>query len=84
MLTRDLEQFPASALDSLQRIRQRMVDARDALIRVRTILLGLGRLAKLAAEIEGEPAPVTTESRGIAVPSNAVRPLLHQGQQPAP
>ena len=49
-IERDLERFPPATIDVLQTIRQRMVDARDALLRVRSLLQGLSDLAPLSAE----------------------------------
>ncbi len=39
-IERDLERFPDATIDVMRSIRQRMVDARDALLRVRAMLQG--------------------------------------------
>jgi hypothetical protein len=57
-LARDIEGFPSSELDSFEAIRQRMIRARDALLAVRSLLLGLGHMAELrAAAADAPPAP---------------------------
>ena len=50
MIERDLEQFPPATIDVLKAIRQRMVDVRHALLRVRALLRGLSDLTPPNAE----------------------------------
>lgn len=50
IIERNLDQFPTATVDALQDIRKRMIDTRDALLHVRSLLQDPGYFAELCEE----------------------------------
>jgi hypothetical protein len=78
-IERDLERFPPATIDVPQDIRRRMVDARDALLRVRSLLQDLSNLAPSSVkpdERSGSPRTVHVTGPGLSEAGNdAGRPV---------
>lgn len=72
-IERDLEQFSPPTIDVLQDIRQRMVHARDALLRVRSLVRDLSNLAPSSVksgERSGSPRTAHVTRPGLTETGN--------------
>jgi hypothetical protein len=62
-IERDLERFPPATIEVLQTIRQRMLDARDALLHLRSLLHELNQFSPNGAESDDWLCAGTWRSR---------------------
>jgi hypothetical protein len=79
-IERDLQRFPPASIEVLQTIRQRMIDAREALLRLRSLLDELSEFAPNRAE-PAEPTEwprADTRGSGAALP-NVPNPFEREG-----